>query len=219
MQYVNHILADSESVYNFLADCPALPEKADLILAAGTHDLRVADHAADLYQKGYAPVIVCTGGYGKVTKETFDAPEAEKFAERCIALGVPESAIVVENKSSNTGENFLFARELCRDRGFRTGIIACKPYMAKRAWATGTRQWPEVKWYASGIPLSFYDYPETDISLMDTISLMVGDLQRMRVYEEAGYQSHVDVPDSVWEAYKRLCQAGYDQYVIQASGG
>ena len=44
---------------------------------------------------------------------------------------------------------------------------------------------------------------------------MVGDLQRLRVYEEKGFQAHVDVPSHVWEAYRRLADAGFDRYVIR----
>ena len=48
-----------------------------------------------------------------------------------------------------------------------------------------------------------------------TISLMVGDLQRLRVYAEMGFQAPVEVPDEIWSAYDRLVAAGYDQYVIK----
>ena len=205
------ILSDAGAVYDFLAAMPPLPRRADLILAAGTYDLRVADHAATLWLQGYAPVIICSGGYGKVTSQLFHRPEGALFAERCVKLGVPREAVLVEDKSTNTGENFTFSRKLITAK---TGIIACKPYMAKRAWATGTKQWPEVTWYASGIPLRFEDYPTPDITLEDTVHLMVGDLQRLWVYEEKGYQAHVDVPEEILQAWQRLVEAGYDRYVI-----
>lgn len=204
----------AEIVFDFLAEVPPLPDHADLILAAGTYDLRVADHAADLYLRGFAPRVICSGGYGKVTSKLFHKPEAELFAERCIQLGVPESDIAAESRSTNTGENFRFSHDLLKDLKPETGIIACKPYMAKRAWATGTKQWPEVTWFASGVPLSFEEYLTDQITFEDTVQLMVGDLQRLWIYEEKGFQAHVDVPDSVKQAYRALAEAGYDQYVI-----
>ena len=91
-----------------------------------------------------------------------------------------------------------------------TGIAVCKPYMAKRAWATGTKQWPEVTWNVMTQPLSLEEYGTDDT----TIALMVGDLQRLRVYAEKGFQAPVEVPDDIWSAYERLVAAGYDQYVI-----
>ena len=209
-----NIWHNAEIVFDFLAEVPSLPDRADLILAAGTYDLRVADHAADLYLRGFAPRIVCSGGYGKVTSMLFNKPEAELFALRCIQLGVPESAIVTESNSTNTGENFRFSHELLKDLKLETGIIACKPYMAKRAWATGTKQWPEITWFASGVPLAFEDYLTEQITFEDTVQLMVGDLQRLWIYEEKGFQAHVDVPNSVKRAYRALAEAGFDRYVI-----
>ena len=142
----------------------------------------------------------------------FTTPEAELFAERCRALGVPSENILIEAASTNTGENFRFSRELLSERGIfpSTGIAVCKPYMAKRAWATGTKQWPEVTWSVMTQPLSLEEYGTDDI----TIALMVGDLQRLRVYAEKGFQAPVEVPDDIWSAYERLVAVGYDQYVI-----
>ena len=207
---------DAQAIYCFLSDVPPVPAHADLILAAGTYDLRVADHAAELFLAGHAPLLVCSGGFGKMTTRLFHRPEAEHFAERCVSLGVPESSIVVENRATNTGENFRFSRELLEQMGIKpkTGIVACKPYMARRTWATGTKQWPGVDWYPSPAKLSFSEYPTETITLEDSIQLMVGDLQRMRIYEEKGFQAHVDVPDEIWQAYERLVRGGFDEYVI-----
>ena len=211
------IRQDAEQVYNFLAETDPLPERADFILAAGTYDLRVADHAARLFLDGYAPLIVCSGGFGKLTSQLFHQPEAELFAARCRRLGVPEDCILTEPRATNTGENFTYSRELLEARSImpQTGIVACKPYMARRVWATGTKQWPEVRWFPCGMPLSLEEYLTDEVTWEETVPLMVGDLQRLRVYEEMGYQVHVEVPDDVWQAYERLAAAGYDRYVIR----
>lgn len=211
------VLKDAELLYDFLSVCPALPDKADLILATGSHDCRGADHAAALYLRGLAPLIVCTGGFGKMTEGLFSKPEAEMFAERCLLAGVPETAIITECRSSNTGENFTFTREKLASLGIvpKLAIATSKPYMARRVWATGTKQWPEVRWITSVPPLSFAEYVTPPVTPESTIELMVGDLQRLRVYEEKGFQAHVDVPAPVWEAYQRLADAGFDRYVIR----
>lgn len=211
------ILNDAETLYDFLSECPALPAGADIILATGSHDCRGADHAAALYLRGLAPIIVCTGGFGKMTEGMFPKPEAELFAERCVMAGVPESAIITECRSSNTGENFTLTREKLASLGIapKIAIATSKPYMARRVWATGTKQWPEVRWITSVPALSFAEYVTAPVTLESTIQLMVGDLQRLRVYEEKGFQAHVDVPAPVWEAYRRLADAGFDRYVIR----
>src|ERR671913_2110370 len=91
------------------------PEKADCILVLGSHDMRVADRGAELYLQGYAPLLVFSGGLGNFTKETWTSSEADLFAERAIELGVPEHAILRENKSTNTGENIQFTQKLLKE--------------------------------------------------------------------------------------------------------
>ena len=217
MRSREEILADAEIIYNFLADVPPAPEKADIILAAGSHDLRGAEHAAKLFLKGAAPLIVCSGGYGKMTEGIFARPEGELFAERCIALGVPEDSVLIEDRATNTGENFTFSRALLTIRGIypKTGIATCKPYMAKRTWASGTKQWGEVKWYVSVPELSFEEYPTENVLLESTIQLMTGDLQRLRFYAEKGFQAPVEVPDEIWEVNERLIRDGFDTYALR----
>jgi hypothetical protein len=43
---------------------------------------------------------------------------------------------------------------------------------------------------------------------------MVGDLQRIRLYAERGFQIPQDIPDDVWAAYEELVRAGYDQRLV-----
>jgi hypothetical protein len=43
---------------------------------------------------------------------------------------------------------------------------------------------------------------------------MVGDLQRIRLYPEKGYQIFQEIPDDVWAAYEELVAAGYDRHLI-----
>lgn len=214
-ELTGRLFDDAKTVYDFLSDVPTT-DRADLILAAGSHDLRVAEHAAKLYLSGAAPLIICSGGYGKMTAGTFPKPEAVLFAERCAALGVPEDVLLIEDRSTNTGENIQFSKALVETKGLSPSSIigVCKPYMAKRVWATGRKQWSAVRWYLSTPALSFEDYPCKAAPLESTMQLMVGDLQRCRVYAELGYQVTVEIPEAVWEAGRRLAEAGFDQQVI-----
>ena len=136
------------------------------------------------------PLVVCAGGLGKVTGSIWTESEAVLFARRCESLGVPRACILIESASHNTGENFRFAHTLLEQRGISpaTGICVSKPYMNTRALATGRRQWPEVRWYVGTPRLSFEEYfpggpPENEIALM------VGDLQRLRVYPNWAFRS------------------------------
>lgn len=215
MGYNDSILEDGRLLYEFLSRSDDVAA-ADLILVCGSHDLRVAEHAAKLYLACYAPLILCSGGYGKGTEGVWSKPEGLAFAERCMALGVPRDAIVIEDQAGNTGENFTLSHVLLDGKGItpETGIIVSKPYMAKRAWATGSKQWDTVKWFVNPPEISFDEYPSDETPLDQMIHLMVGDLQRMRVYVEKGYQVPVDVPQTIWSAYARLLAEGYTHFVI-----
>ena len=48
------------------------------------------------------------------------------------------------------------------------------------------------------------------------ISIMVGDLQRIKVYAEKGFQIPQEIPAPVWDAFERLVALGYDQQLIEA---
>src|SRR4026209_778488 len=82
--------------------------KSDCILALGSHDLRVADRAAELYLEGWAPLVIMSGGLGNFTQDMWTETEADQFAAIAIKKGVPADAIFIENRSTNTGENILF---------------------------------------------------------------------------------------------------------------
>lgn len=41
------------------------PDVADLILVLGSNDVRVAEHAANLYHQGLAPYVLFSGGFGR----------------------------------------------------------------------------------------------------------------------------------------------------------
>lgn len=208
------ILRDAACLYGFMSACPP-PEKSDFILVLGCHDLRVPDHAVSLYFAGLADLIVCTGGYGKMTEGVFPRPEGELFAERCLRLGVPADAVIIENRSTNTGENFVFSKGLVTGK---RAVAVCKPYMARRALATGRMQWPGIQWSVSVPDIPFELYSPDEDSLKSEIELMVGDLQRLRVYADKGWQAPVPVPEEVWEAWKRLVRLGFDRYVIRENG-
>ena len=47
------------------------------------------------------------------------------------------------------------------------------------------------------------------------IQIMVGDLQRIRIYAEKGFQIPQYIPGQVWNAYERLVEAGFDQQLIK----
>lgn len=218
MRLMEKILEDAQMLFKFLSDTEHVSDRADIVLAMGSQDLNVPVTAVRAFQEQSARWLVCSGGFGKDTAALFREPEAILFARRCVELGAPEDRVLIEAQASNSGENFRFSRALLEERGIRpkTGVIAAKPYMAKRARATGAMQWPEVRWSVAPADISLREYLDQGNDLDVVLNLMVGDLQRLRAY--AGrFQTAVEVPDLIWAACERLAEDGYDRYVIRGT--
>ena len=193
--------------------------KSDCIIVLGSHDTRVAKRGAEIFLEGFAPLIVFTGGYGKLTKHIWNNTEAEKFARIAMDMGVPEECILIENKSSNTGENILFVKDLIDKSQIKAQkIIAVnKPYMERRTYAAFKKLWPNIDVIVTSpqMELKEYlsDYENGEITEDEVISVMVGDLQRIKVYPEKGFQVHQDIPKEVWDAYLKLIEMGYTKHL------
>jgi uncharacterized SAM-binding protein YcdF (DUF218 family) len=192
-------------------------EKADCILALGSHDLRVAERAAQLYLDGWAPLLIFSGGLGNFTKEMWTQSEADLFAGVAIKMGVPAEAILVENKSTNTGENILFTQQLLKGKNLdpTSFILVQKPYMERRSYATFKQHWPDKKLVVTSPQIAFEDYPTQEISMEKVIHIMVGDLQRIKFYPAKGFQVYQQIPDDVWQAYEQLVAAGFDKHLMK----
>lgn len=192
-------------------------EPADVIFVLGSHDLRVAERGAALLLDGYAPRIVFSGGLGNLTRGMWDEPEARKFARLARERGVPDRAILIEDRSTNTGENVRFTRALLEALRIdpQRFLLVQKPYMERRTWATFRRLWPEKEARVTSPPLDFDDYPNAEISKERVIHIMVGDLQRIRLYPQKGFQVEQEIPESVWEAYERLVALGFTDNLVR----
>jgi uncharacterized SAM-binding protein YcdF (DUF218 family) len=191
--------------------------KSDVILALGSHDLRVAESAAQLYLEGWAPLLVCSGGLGNLTSGIWTESEADQFAAIAVNMGVPASAILVENKSPNTGENIIFTDRLLKEHGRNphSFIVVQKPYMERRSYATFKKHWPDKNVAITSPQISFEDYPTDEIPLDRVIEIMAGDLQRIREYPAKGFQIPQEIPGEVWEAFEKLVDAGFDGHLIK----
>ena len=192
-------------------------EQSDCILVLGSMDTRTAERGADIYLQGYAPIIIFSGGLGKLTKDMWAETEAELFANIALDRGVPREAIFLENKSTNTGENIQFTQQLLQEKNLDLDsfIVVQKPYMERRSYATFKKQWPHKKLLVTSPLLSFEEYPTNDIPVEKLINMMVGDLQRIKVYPEKGFQVYQEIPDDVWVAYEKLVALGYDKQLMK----
>jgi len=192
-------------------------QKSDAILVLGSHDLRVAERGAQLFLEHWAPLLIFSGGLGNLTRGVWDRPEADRFAEIAVGMGVPQNKILIENRSTNTGENVHFTRDLLAKLHLdpQKFILVQKPYMERRTFATFKKVWPEKEAIVTSPQISFEDYPTREISKREVINIMVGDLQRIRLYPAKGFQIAQEIPPDVWAAGEELIELGYTQNLIK----
>jgi len=194
---------------------------ADVILVLCSHDKAVAARGAEVWLQGWAPYLVFSGGLGRITSQMWSEPEADQFARVAVAMGVPAEQILIENASTNTGENVRFTRRLLESRGIDAArfILVQKPYMERRAFATFHKVWPGNEVIVTSPRASFEDYvahhSNTAIAPDEVIAIMVGDLQRIRVYPQRGFQIEQEIPGEVWDAFEELVSLGYDSHLVR----
>lgn len=111
-------------------------EKADIILIPGGSRIELINKAVELYKNGYAEFILPSGGRNR--KLPHYNSEYDFLSEHAIKQGVPESAILKEDKAANTYENAKFSYEVCKKNKIdvKKAILVCKNYHSRRAYIT-----------------------------------------------------------------------------------
>jgi uncharacterized SAM-binding protein YcdF (DUF218 family) len=90
---------------------------------------RRSARAAELWQAGYAPVIVCSGGKpGNRTRS-----EADACAELLRGDGVPDSAILLEDTSRSTEENAIETDAILQANGWDSAVVVSDGFHLLRA--------------------------------------------------------------------------------------
>lgn len=206
----------ANSIWNFRSIQETI-QKSDLIFVLCSHDLRVAKYAVDLFKKGFANHILFSGGLNFFTKHIFPKSEAESFAEFAFSENIQNEAIIIENKSTNTGENILFSKHLLDSLNLKMkSIIAIqKPSMTLRIKLALDKQWNEGNFYISSPNYSLFDASHSHINLFMIINEIVGDLQRIIEYPKFGFQSETIIPDHINNAYNSLIETGYNLHLIK----
>ncbi|MEU5092404.1 YdcF family protein [Streptomyces sp. NPDC021356] len=187
-------------------------------IGLGSHDLGVADTAADLYRRGMAPLLVFTGATSPTTRQRMPRGEAVHYRERALELGVHDSAILVEPRARNTGENIRFSRAVLKEAGVDVAsvLLISKPYEERRAYATARKLWPEVEIISASTPMSLDEYVDSIGDARLVIDMLVGALQRLLIYPEQGFMISQHVPADVLQAYERLRQRGFTSRLLRS---
>ena len=152
----------------------ALPEADAIVLLSG--DVRPATerqpypllsfsgdrawHAFRLWRSGKAPVIIVAGGavWGSEVR-----PAAAILSDFLKDLGVPESAIVREERSRNTRQNAEYSAEMARRIGVEKVLLVTHTWHMQRAEQAFQRTGLEV------VPASFDAGPKYSRRIMDLL--------------------------------------------------
>lgn len=114
--------------------------------------VRRGERAAELYAEGYAPRLICSGGYAINRTRS----EASACREVLLANGVPEDAIILEERSHSTEENALYTHELMLANGWETALVVSDGYHLLR-----------TQWIFGEQGIAIYTSPAADPSLIN----------------------------------------------------
>lgn len=209
----------------------------DLVVLAGNAVIPTIDAACQLAAAEGCRLLI-SGGVGHSTSWLYTAiarhPRYNTLkttgrAEAAILADIahqfwhiPTSRIIVEDKSTNCGENAQFTRELMEAMGIEChrGVVVQDPTMQRRMMATFARVWedaqqrPEWRSYPGFQPvlqntaegLRFECETGNVWPVERYLSLILGELPRLLDNEQGygprgkGFITHVDIPDEVLAA-------------------
>lgn len=151
----NRIVTDI-SDYIFVSD---ELQKVDAIFLPGGSFPQQPEYAAELYHKGFAKWLIPSGGVSvKLGKwqgvrskaDIYNGDyksDCEFFTDVLIKNGVPQSAIIGEDKSGHTRDNAFFSRRIVDEKGIemKTAMIVCKAFHARRCLMLYQMAFPDVK--------------------------------------------------------------------------
>lgn len=93
------------------------------------------NEAMILYNQGYAPYIMVSGGVG----EGEPLSEAAVMYRYLVSKGVPKENILLENRSTRTWENIFFSKEVLDSYGLSKVLIVTSSFHLARAIFTANR--------------------------------------------------------------------------------
>lgn len=82
------------------------------------------DHAAELYRKGLAPVVITTGGAGADPKFS----EGQVGREYLKSLGIPDEHLIAETQSEDTAESARRVSTIMHANGMNTCLAVSDGY-------------------------------------------------------------------------------------------
>ena len=117
-------------------------------------------HGVWLYQEGYVNLLIFTGGIG----DGDTVSEAAAAKDDAMSLGIPEDAIMLEEKSRITQENLEYSRSIMEEAKLQNALLVSDGLHMKRAMLMA--QDYGVTAYASPTTTSLYKTPKSIVPFL-----------------------------------------------------
>ncbi len=226
---------------DFLAMRDEVPGKVDAVILLGSSLISHLEMVSDMYHLGRFKKLLIVGGFGHSTKflyeniETFTSfkkyldknqSEADIYSKILMSFyHIPEESIMIENQSSNCGNNASYSYKMFSNHGlsYKRILLIQDPTMQRRSYASFLKEWkteqveffnyapiaPELAMDCKG-QLYFKELLNPPWTIERYVELVMGEIPRLRDDvngygpKGAGYIVHVDIPDKVEQAYQFL---------------
>lgn len=202
-------------VFSYLSETDPLGDVPyDAVLGFGMFDLSLPRFCGELYARRQVRRVIFTGGIGAGTGN-LGGPEADVWRAELARShpGIAASDILIENRSTNTGENVAFTAQLIeRERpdlafggGVRRVIVVASPTRLRRVWLTLRQQQPTLEVCRQLPPVTVAgDRACYAAQGLDLVSHMCGELDRIERYPAAGWIVPEPLPTTVIAARDTL---------------
>jgi uncharacterized SAM-binding protein YcdF (DUF218 family) len=180
-------------------------KKSDCILVLGSHDIRVARRAVELFNDGLAPYVVFSGGIGRLSGD-FPQFEGNTFADEAMRLGMRADKIIIENKSTNTGENIQFSMALLKSLEMNptSFLVVTLPFLERRVFNTFKILAPDKEAMITSPILELEEYKHGNITDDDITLILLEEIDKIKEYPAKGFTIPEQIPQLVWEAFEQL---------------
>ena len=135
------------------------PQRCNVIITVGGSFPQIAEKAAELYKIGFAEYVLAGGGVSiktgvfagvKDKKDIYNGnykTECDFYEDVLIKNGVPQTAIVREDKSGHTRANAELAAAALKEQGIPAEkiILVCKRFHARRCLMFFQSYFPETE--------------------------------------------------------------------------
>jgi uncharacterized SAM-binding protein YcdF (DUF218 family) len=206
--FVVHSLSKTLFEYLYLQEEPS---EADAIMGFGHFDAKIPLHCGKLYSQGYAGLIIFSGGVG-AGSTGLKKPEAREFHDklRLQFPKIPSEKVVIEDRSTNTGENIRFTFFMLRQNyrefaDIKKLIIVANGYRQRRVWLTCLKNLPNVELINSPPLTTFEEELEMFTNAGENFYIhLLNEIERIITYPDKGFIERTDIPFNIISISEKL---------------